>query len=1647
MYGGNATPDTILHAISVAMATGSEGEALGLFGELVSLSVSPSETAVPPRDLSRDVLVGAAALLDAASGRDTQIAEWIADAGLEDELYRWTTAATNEVSDRFGPADGVPVVLEPVRGWGVLTMLLEDRAGTLTKEEASAKAAVDAIHDELMGEAPVFDWLPLGGVRRPSRPHAATVHVNLVLRYLATVWQLPSASSRRLVAIGTWNGVDYASAGDDAELATIIEDAGWTPITVQAGAWQYSDIRAEDASLVALARLVWPNFETLIARRRRGRALAVHGWTVAGVARAQESFAKDGWFQPRREGLITTSAVSYLTKSFADSPASARILGGKAHTGKTVIAQQLAGWLHSRAMWDVIVLRPDSRSIAEDAELSDIIAAARDIHLHGRRRPCLVVVEDLRPVDSVDLGSILATAASECEVSLLAIARYGDNGRRPWDSGNVATLNAIVTREQVFDLAERMVRHSSGTLALPDAATPDSVWDMTGGGDLVALEPLLRGHVYTTTPHAANVRWVVQLGLIEEGVWDECLTDQERDSLLAAGAVIIDGSIRASLSSSDRRRLEADEAAREEGIAEALELTLERYFGCPKSHSHDQVVVRLLLSASAYSPAALGEVMSRAVSLVRLQEWLRLRDVSTIVSVVRAVRTHIGEVSLTLLLTLAVDSLDSRRVPAGALARLVLMIDRLQVAWPGSDLTPRLVHWLKNDHGLERSLESNAYFSDRVSLALSASFLGSFEVYELVLRLMPKFLLGIETDRGSDLRALLVLEDAMDRCGRRYESATNATADRLADLPAFLEITAHPPVGFSALMAWLALSVRRRGGATDWMPLIELHGLAVLNGMGNATPGTISSGLGHLANTNRGFANKLVKALRGVSGVSGLELRDILRSRLISGPAGDAAELLRVVANVHAHLARELLFSEASGDAVPRDALAEALAARISRAVDIKGAGQLLPACHRIDEEFATGPGFAFALAEYLGIEFMQKALEYENRPSVVSYLLSGLWLAKASYRNDTTERALGLVIEHINQRDPWRQRFAARLGVSMSLDPDYGLEALRRISHSVSVERFVDIALSSHVLPETLSDVHRLARSAHPDFPMVFRGRIEARRSGRIEASWRARGAEALVFYTQLTATLRAGGDPTPLDTVISLLRATQDGDYAPATAHYWDRLVRGLRGRPGHVATILLHLHRFDERIAEQVLELLTVDDSPQGPETMDRGTSNSLAWSATATTERIVEDVRGQRSFLGQLLRQSTRELTTFTDLVVAINRINPAVVADLLEGIRGPVEQKYDGVTAVRLSTGAWASFMETFQYEQSTALQASTGLQLARVRIVNGDALGETVLSRRSDTGTVLRRVVQERWQNTIGFIASPQIVANLLRLSFMWDSAWGTSLSQVVSGDRLVRRLSNMWLPDLDQLPRLLHVLEVTKSTHVHQRLEGWLSSLGTSARLAFSRMSSDATGWLVREAGLEAETHRYALDGLVDRMTGDVATLLVPDPFEHWTRLGSAACALHAVGEGDRVPAHSAAERLLPGVEPAYLWWKAWSHQVSGDEEVKTRAWVVIEETLQTRMPPDHVAMALIAGVRLGYLQPEELERDSAAWSIAAFARLHLVAELCDTLSGAHRFGDWFRRLVPVLAARLSEPGMEFYQGFKRVASYKPLDEPMFYG
>lgn len=1645
MHGGDASADTILHAISAAMATESEGEVLGLFGELLGLDVAPSETATAPRDLDRVPPVGLAALLDAASGDRPQIAEWIAAAGLSEDLDLWTRPTSEPVPPHVQCADGVPVVLTPVHGWGVLALLTDDPAAqTLSPEEAAAKGTAQAILANLVGDALVPELPAVGGLRRPSEPHAATVHVNLVLRYLAAAWELPPASTQGLVAIGGWNGEEHKPTGDDHELAAVVELAGWTPITIEGGEWRLGGKRAGDSSLMALARLVWPDLEAHLNRRRREAVLSVHGWRVLGVALAQVKYPTSGWFQPRQDVMVTTPAVMTLKNSFEDSPASARILGGKAHTGKTVIAQQLAKVLHHREMWDVLILRPDSRSLSEEAELTDIITSAREIWLRDRRRRCLVVIEDLRPVDSVALGEILATAAAECEVSVLALARYGDNGQQAWDAGDVATLKAIVTREQVFDLAQRMVQLSD-VYTFPGGATADSIWDKTGGGDLLALEALLCGDLQPEHIQAGPIDRLLQLGLIEEGFSEECLTPAEREGLLAAGAVIVDGSIRASVSAGDRKRLAATEESRDAAIANGLQWALSRYFDCTITHPHDDAIQQLLYTASAYAPIALTLVVTEPATMERITGWLRTRELRTVVDVTRALRPHIEDGNVVTLLRIAIDSLVGTRAPAGPLARLVRLVERAQAVTPESDLTSRLIAWMKADHGLEWSLDGFAYFQERVSLAYAASLLGSPDAEELLLRLMPKFLHGIEIDRGSDLRALLALEDVMDRCARRREAVTKTTADRLADLPRFREITAHPPTDFSALMAWLALSVRRRFGGLDWSPLIEEHRTAVLIGMRGATPQVLSAALGHLASTNKGFANKLINRLRATSGIAGLDIRDVLRSRLTSGPAGDAAHMLRVVANVHAQLARELLFTGSSEAATPRDDLAATLAARINRAVDIKGAGQILPVCHRIDEEFATGPGFAFALAEHLGKDFTETALEYETRPSVVSYLLAGLWLAHASYREETTGRALDLVIEHLNRRDPRRQRFAARLGVTMSADGDYGQTVLGTLGERVSVERFVEIALAPDILPETLANVHRLARAAHPDFPRIFRERLGGWHARSNDTSWRMRGADALVFYAQLASTLRAGGDPNPVDTAVSWLRQNQDGDYAPATADYWNRVIRGLRGRPGHAATILLDLHRFDERIAEQVLELLMTDDPVRNLEVVPQDTSESPTEPVSVTTDRVADEEPATGSFLRRMLKQSTRDLATFANLLVAVDKINSDVVADLLEGIRGPSERTYDGVVAVRLSTGSWSSFLETFQYEQNTAMQATVGRQLARLRITTGKAKGESVLSRRSDTGTVLQGVVQERWQGSIEFIASPRIVTGLLRLSYMWDSTWGTSLGQAVSGERLVRRLSNLWLPDLDQLPLLLRVLEVTNSREARGRLIGWLASLGTTARLSFSRMELNETAWIVREAGLGAATRGYAIDGLAERLAGKSRTQLVRDPFEYWSSLGTAACALHSTGNEDRVPPYSIADGLLPGIEPAYLWWKAWSPEVSGDDDALAAAWATVERTLHTRMPSDHVAMALIAGVRLGLLTPDGLARDSAAWSVAASARLHFVAELSDSVVGAPEFGAWFAGLVPMLENRLSAPGMEFYQGFTRLASYRRADEPTF--
>mgnify|MGYP001354015857 CR=1 FL=1 len=186
-----------------------------------------------------------------------------------------------------------------------------------------------------------------------------------------------------------------------------------------------------------------------------------------------------------------------------------------------------------------------------------------------------------------------------------------------------------------------------------------------------------------------------------------------------------------------------------------------------------------------------------------------------------------------------------------------------------------------------------------------------------------------------------------------------------------------------------------------------------------------------------------------------LKLGKQLRNVLFNSSAIDAAQLLSTIANIHSGTVRWLLYRDDRGILVPDDNLASRLAKRIKESDDSKGAGLLLSATHRVDALYcSTEDTFAGRLARHLGEDFAFEQVKREIRPSVLYYLLRGLWEAGASYRGEVEDRAFDLIVSTI--KSPYRAHrpFAAQLALLLAADEHFGEKFLERLANAFSCTR-----------------------------------------------------------------------------------------------------------------------------------------------------------------------------------------------------------------------------------------------------------------------------------------------------------------------------------------------------------------------------------------------------------------------------------------------------------------------------------------------------------------------------------------------------------------------------------------------------------------
>lgn len=245
---------------------------------------------------------------------------------------------------------------------------------------------------------------------------------------------------------------------------------------------------------------------------------------------------------------------------------------------------------------------------------------------------------------------------------------------------------------------------------------------------------------------------------------------------------------------------------------------------------------------------------------------------------------------------------------------------------------------------------------------------------------------------------------------------------------------------------------------------------------------------------------RLLAALPGarmddvIAGLGGIHrerpgyLAKYLNDRKLFGPtfildqrhgAGGIADLAAGLSKWHAESAFELFYFNSElkpGNAArPNQTRAGAFAKMICSQRDGRNAGRLILAAEKIDELYKNvDGGFSELLIQRVGLEFFRAQFDFEERSSILFYLVEGLLLSQTRYA-DVLFPQIMLHLERAIEKGfhPW----AARLAFRVCLDIQFGGRARARLQEII--ERHSENVLESMLDatdPEAISALFSLA-------------------------------------------------------------------------------------------------------------------------------------------------------------------------------------------------------------------------------------------------------------------------------------------------------------------------------------------------------------------------------------------------------------------------------------------------------------------------------------------------------------------------------------------------------------------------------------------
>lgn len=1061
----------------------------------------------------------------------------------------------------------------------ILTVRGDERAAWQARlGEAERAAAHAAAQIELSGLPPAQTapaWFDQPCVCWPPGVAIAAAGTALPM----ALWRLSEVAGldRPGLSAGHFNGTTFSPMTEQqlASRTAAAQAVGRDLLVPVAVGWRRipaSGARPQEISaprtLEGAASVVWGDDWARWKRAAHAEELARLGWHFAD------------WQQAPADQPITDRKVTQVSQLGGYCLGKANlgsviILGGTAQSGRSAIVRQLAAMLSRRRRpWLVQVITGPTRELPDRYNAvrvaSHALASAASPANQADRR--LLVFEDLQPVGEGNASEVLRYVAEQLRVLVLGVLEYAENSPVEWATDYTFVATSVVG----YSARRRFVEDLAADSDLDPAPALEAL-ERGQHVDLRSLTMLMRGD-----PDPAELR----RARIAE------LSQAERRSLLFAAAVsLVSGDVAedelGAFDDDDRRLFGIGPGRRQStlripsaedcvalfelcsdgdaasappkprwrimnsALAEELKPDLDRLL-----RAGDPMAVERLRGARLFHQELCRALLKAAADDESLREWVATAPLMSVIQVTALadlMSDRVAQWVVEHLVRRAYDCPEDEEWPPDQLLALMHGYQQCEFLLT-NEAIDRLVSWLLNRVDLAVR-EGAGRPDERFALLAALDRLNRDDAAQVVAERALDVLRGL-TVRAEDYVLVQRVDMLQRRAKYRAPQAPLFPVDMENPVQFLLERKPDPADGIGVLLE--AVNLRRSfpvGGGNFEQSFAPFED-ALKQAAGSATAWELAKALNSIRSPFPQLPGWLLWHWKDFP----VRAREIL---LRSAGATDAAALVNAVARSSIVTAVRMI------DDHPDYVLARKLAQRARDAHDAKGIGELLSAAQAAEDVFGRARGFAFELAEALGVETVSDLIRYDPRTSVRYHVIKGVWDAQASYRGNIVDAVLAVITDSVRRgRKHWGPEIALRLAV----DPEIGVAVLAELRDQVPPGALFD-GMTSAITAHGRALYHRLARALHPDIPVLFREQWEARPFAEGIATSSA--SAALELCVEAARTLTEADVP---DAGAAIVAATGGADQ-------WARRLRSGR-RQEAFAQAVRDLTQLDRETAGRVL-----------------------------------------------------------------------------------------------------------------------------------------------------------------------------------------------------------------------------------------------------------------------------------------------------------------------------------------------------------------------------------------------------------------------------------------------------------------------------